>query len=297
MTDLRRGVTLVELVVTMAVGGSVLALVAAISVRQQRLHADLRDRTALAEQLRQASAVLPIELRGIAVDAGDLREARDTAVEFRSTIASAVVCDTIAGGVALMPAVGGDSTFAGFVSPVAPGDTAWVFAPGDSVDSWIPFSIAATTSTSGAPCAAGAPPLGSSAQTSARILLRFSPPSSKVAVGSVLRVTRLTRYSLYRGGDGLWYLGAKDWNATANRFNTIQPVSGPYASASQRGLELQYFDSVGVAQPRPVVRTRDVARIRVAVRGQTRNVMRAYSSARGRAADSAILVISLRNRR
>ncbi len=297
MTSSRRGVTLVELVVAMTVGGIVLALVAAISARQQRLHADIRERTALLEQLRQASNVLPIELRGIAIDAGDLREARDTAVEFRSTIASAVVCDTISGGVALAPAAGGDSTFSGFMSSIGAGDTAWALTPNDSADSWSPITVVGTASAPAGACGGGGPVLSPAARTRTRTTLRFAASSLSVGVGSVVRVTRLTRYSLYRGGDGLWYLGAKDWNASANRFNTIQPVSGPYASPSLRGLEFQYFDSAGVALTRPVVRPSDVALIRVAVRGQTRGVMRAFSSARGRADDSAIVAIAIRNRR
>ena len=59
----RRGMTLIELIVAMTVGGVALALIAVISVRQQRLYADVADRAALTGQLRQASAVLPIELR------------------------------------------------------------------------------------------------------------------------------------------------------------------------------------------------------------------------------------------
>src|SRR5439155_17735466 len=90
----RRGVTLIELIVAMVVGGVALALIASISVRQQRLYADLADRAALASQLRQASTVLPIELRGASSAGGDIREARDTAIELRASIASAVVCDT-----------------------------------------------------------------------------------------------------------------------------------------------------------------------------------------------------------
>ena len=121
-----------------------------------------------------------------------------------------------------------------------------------------------------------------------------APPTP---IGSVVRVTRPTRYSLYRGGDSRWYLGARDWNPAANRFNTTQPVSGPFAAATDRGLEFQYLDSTGAALPRPVVDTRDVAAIRITIRGQTRRSMRAFSSAHGRAGDSAVVALSIRNRR
>ena len=280
----------------MTLGGLVLALVAAISVRQQRLHADLTDRLALAEQLRQAATVLPIELRGLAIDAGDLREARDTAVEFRSTIASAIVCDTAGGGVILASASPGSSALAGFLTSITEGDTAWVLTPGDSVDRWNPFPIATATTIAGGPCDRAGPVLDASARAIGRISLRFAS-AQPVTAGAVIRVTRPTRYSLYRGGDGRWCLGAREWNAAANRFNTIQPVSGPFASAAARGLELQYFDSVGGALPQPVVNLRDVALIRVIVRGQTHRSMRAFSAAHGKASDSAIVALALRNRR
>jgi len=293
----RRGVTLVELVVAMTVGGIVLALVAAISVRQQRLHADLTERLAVAEQLRQAATVLPIELRGVSTDAGDLRDARDTAVEFRSTIASAVVCDTIAGGIVLAPATSGALPFAGFLTPIADGDTAWLLTPGDSTDQWTPLAIATVGSAAGGACGRTGPVLDAAARAVSRVSLRLGVSVPAGTIGSVVRVTRPTRYSLYRGGDSRWYLGARDWNSAANRFNTTQPVSGPFASAATRGLELQYFDSAGAALARPVANTRVVASIRVAIRGQTRAAMRAFSSARGRAGDSAVVSVAIRNRR
>ena len=182
----------------MTIGGIVLAVVAAISVRQQRLHADLTDRIGLAEQLRQAATVLPIELRGLAVDAGDLREGRDTAVEFRSTIASGVICDTTPGGVVLAPAATGESAFAGVLAPIAVDDTAWMFAPGDSVDRWIPFAIAGTGSIAGAACDRAGPELDAAAKTLTRISLRPAGLPSAQAIGSVVRVTRPMRYSVSR---------------------------------------------------------------------------------------------------
>ena len=288
--------TLVELVVAMTIGGIVLMLVASISVQQQRLHADLTDRLAIAEQLRQAATLLPIELRGIAVDAGDLRDARDTAVEFRSTIATGVVCDTLPGGVVLAPAASGESAFAGFLTPISSGDTAWALTPDDSIDHWTPFAIASTGSVAGGRCDPAGPQLDAAARLLSRVSLRIAPTPFPQP-GSVIRVTHPMRYSLYRGGDGRWYLGARDWNAATSRFNTIQPVSGPFASAAARGLELQYLDSSGTPLGRPVASPRDVALIRVAVRGQSRNTMRAFSDAHGKAGDSVLVAISLRNRR
>src|SRR5512146_3103343 len=91
-----RGFTLVELLVAMIVAGIVLTLITLTGLRQQRLLSDLANDASLAAQLREAAAILPVDIRALSAAAGDLRDARDTALEIRSTIASGVVCDTIA---------------------------------------------------------------------------------------------------------------------------------------------------------------------------------------------------------
>src|SRR3954469_8258848 len=116
---MRRGATLIELLVTTIVGGIALTLVAAICVRQQRIIADLAHETALTGQLRDASTILPIDLASVGSSAGDIRAALDTAIEIRATIASAVACDTSRGAIVLAPTTSGASTYAGIVSTVA----------------------------------------------------------------------------------------------------------------------------------------------------------------------------------
>ena len=295
----RRAVTLIESIVAMVVGGVALALIATISVRQQRLYADIADRAALASQLRQASTVLPIELRGASAVSGDIREARDTAIELRASIASAVVCDTTAGAIVLSPAVVGPTTFAGYLTAIAAGDTAWILTPGDSADAWLPYAVSSTATLAPGSCA----PLGPRLSTAARALARVSmhlaaaPPVS-ILIGAVMRVTRPVRYSLYRGGNGRWYLGQRDWNVASLRFNTIQPVSGPFSAASAHGLFLRFSDSSGAPLPSPVADPRAIALVRADLHGQSQGAMRAFvSGAQGRSSDSLHLAISLRNRR
>jgi hypothetical protein len=292
-------VTLVELIVAMTVGGVALALIAIISLRQQRLYADIADRAALTGQLRQASAVLPIELRGASPSSGDIRDARDTVIELRSTIATAVVCDTIAGSFALAPAIAGATAFAGFLTPIAAGDTAWIFARGDSADTWIPYPVSSVSSVTPGACGPLGPKMSTAARATARVGLRLSAPGPIAnGTGSVTRVTRPVRYSLYRGGDGRWYLGQRDWNVAAMRFNTVQPVSGPFLSASSRGLVFQYLDSAGTVLPVPVTDPRSISLIQVDLRGQSRNVMRAFATGpQGKSTDSARIAIAVRNRR
>jgi hypothetical protein len=114
-----------------------------------------------------------------------------------------------------------------------------------------------------------------------------------------MRVTRPVRYSLYRAGDGLWYVGEKDWSTSMARFNTIQPVSGPFLSAAAGGLTFTYLDSAGLPLVTPVVDPTAIAAIRVRLRGQTRNVSRVLGSgaSTGRRVDTSTVALLLHNRR
>jgi len=293
------GITLVELLVTMAVGGVVLSLVAAICVREQRLFADLGAQNATAVQLRDAEAILPIDLRAASAPQGDVREARDTSIELRGLVASAVICDTAQGGAVLAPASASATTYAGYLTMPDAGDTAWVLAPGDSSEVWEPYRVAASGSYAAGACGSLGPRLTSESASSPRALLSLEGFAAAARLGMPLRVTRPLRYSLYRGTDGRWYLGQRDWSSVTQRFNGIQPVSGPLLPPAKGGLEFRYLDSAANVLATPVADTRAIAAILVDVRGETRSDVRALGAATsaGPRADSATLWILLRNRR
>ncbi len=303
MPRVRRGVTLLELMVAIVIGGLALGLVSAVSVRQQRVFSDLADAAAMGGQLRDAAAILPIDLRAASAVAGDVRsgEARDTSIELRSTIASGVGCDTSSGHVLLAPPTGGAGTFGSVAVAIQAGDTAWVFTPMDTGDVWRPYRVASATGAAAGQCSPLGPHLSDSAvATAGRIALSLdSPPALAALIGTPVRVTRPFRYSLYRASDGAWYLGARDWNTASSRFNTIQPVSGPFLSAASGGLAFTYIDSAGRAIPTPVADTRAVALVGIAVRAQTRLAPRALAAATstGGHRDSAVISVMLRNRR
>jgi len=107
------------------------------------------------------------------------------------------------------------------------------------------------------------------------------------------------RYSLYRASDGGWYLGQRDWNPVALRFNTIQPVAGPFLSPALRGLRLTYLDSLGSTLATPITDTRTIVSIHAALRAQTKHTVRvlAASSTTGKRTDTTTVVIMLHNRR
>jgi prepilin-type N-terminal cleavage/methylation domain-containing protein len=295
----RRGLTLVELVAAVAVAGVVLAVVANIALRQQRTVLALAGDAALAGQLRDAASMLPMDVRGAAVAAGDLREASDSSIEVRETIASAVVCDTVGSTLALAPPVPGAATFAASVASMQAGDTSWLFSPDDSIPSWRPHRITTVGSARASQCLAGGPQLTGAALSLARttISIDSAPPSASL-VGRPLRVTRPIRYSLYRSSDGGWYLGARDWNATTVKFNTIQPVAGPFQAPVAGAPTFTWFDSSGARLAAPVVSRAKVALLRVTLRGATRDVDRALGSAQsvGQRKDSSSIAVAVRNR-
>jgi len=60
----------------------------------------------------------------------------------------------------------------------------------------------------------------------------------------------------------------------------------------------EYADSTGAALPTPVSDPSAIALIRVDLRGQSRNVMRAFAGqAQGKSTDSVHVAVWLRNRR
>lgn len=295
----RSGATLVELLVTMVVAGIALTLITAICLRQQRIFADMADQVASYAQLRDAEAILPIDLRAASSIGGDIRDARDTSLELRGTIASAVVCDTVAHGIVLAPAVANADSYGGYLSTVSAGDTAWVLLVSDSVERWRPFRIGASDAYRAGGCAAQGPRLSNAALTTPRIVLTIDSLSPSAALGAPLRITRPIRYSLYRAADGDWYLGQRDWNVAGARFNSVQPVSGPFLSPASGGLAFRYLDAAGNVLANPVVDTRLIAGIRAEVRSGTKLAVRALGAAaqRGPHVDSAVVWILVRNRR
>lgn len=293
----RSGVTLIELMVTLVVGGLALSLIAAISIREQRITADLADRSATISQLGDASAILPVDLRSLSSIAGDIREARDTSLEIRATIASAVVCDTAGSNIILAPAMDGATTYSSFLNPPAVGDTAWILSRVDTSESWRPHRIDDVRTAPAGSCRPPGPLLTDSALGRARVELRLDTAVAPI-IGTPMRITRPLRYSLYRGSDGQWYLGQRDWNTTNLRFNTIQPIAGPFLPPSS-GLVFKYVDTGSHPIATPVANTRSIAMIHIDLRAATRGLQRALKSGRSpsRYVDSMGVWLLLRNRR
>ena len=296
MLTRRRGFTLAEMIVSLTITGIVLALVSAIALRQQRIVDDLSEQRAVSARLRETSLLLPIQLR--AASPSDLRDARDTSLELRATIATAIVCDTSAGRLVLAPATDDDSQYASLIAPIETGDSVWLLTNDGASEYWHGARVTDVGSRPAGACNPAGPSLTAAGLHIARVTLMIDsiPPAT---IGLPLRVTRPLRYSLYRASDGDWYLGERTWNNVTARFDGIQPVVGPFLKATSGGLVFHYADTSGAPLAIPVVDRGAVAMIDVELRAETRNATRAFGASATvgkQRRDSTLLSIALRNR-
>ena len=251
----RPGFSTVELIVAIVMAGVIATSLGTLLRRQQRFFTNAAIVVERRVALRDATAILQSELRGISPAGGDILAFSDSALEIRTTIGGAIACDTLpaGGGVDLSPVRPASLVpLASFATSPQAGDIALVFDPGpsprDGDDRWITSAVTSTAPVSTA-CLTSPLPDAIADAGASRLRLRLSGAAlpSTVMPGAFVRVLRRVRYRLYRAGTGEWYLGYAESDGTA--FGVVQPVSGPFASYSRRteasGLALRYFDDTG----------------------------------------------------
>ena len=291
------GFTTVELLVALVLGGIVAAGIGSVLRRQQRFFTSAASLVEQRVSLRDATGILPGELRALSPAGGDVLAFSDSALEIRATIGSAIACDTVpdGGGVALAPVSGRNAPLTSFTTAPQAGDLALVYDAGAreiaSDGAWILLDVADVAS-SATVCAASSFAVDS---PDPPIIVRFGAgervPSS-VRPGAFVRMLRRIQYRLYRAGTGDWYLGYSEWGGTG--FNVVQPVSGPFASYSPRGpsgLALRYFDESGAELVSSVDAPR-IARVNITARGAGRGAL----SGTGAVTDSQAIGVRIRNR-
>lgn len=244
---LRRGTSLIELVVVIVLLAAVGSAVMGVVIHQERFYRAQSDAIDARATVRDAASLLQSELRALTPSDGDLYTIGASAVEFRATLAQSAIC-TISpsrSSITIPPehlASGVPLTWIG-TQPEA-GDTLLVLATDSTLGGrWDRHVL------SSAPSATGSCPLSSgftatAAEASAALTLSFSPSlDSTIAPGTIMRVVRRARYELYRASDAQWYLGYLDCLSTRSTpCNVVQPVSGPYAAL---GIQLAYRDEAG----------------------------------------------------
>ncbi|HEX7121650.1 MAG TPA: prepilin-type N-terminal cleavage/methylation domain-containing protein [Gemmatimonadaceae bacterium] len=300
----RPGVSLVELLVALALFGVIGAAVLTSLDRQARLHGGVIRILETHAQLTATVDVVATELRS-AQARGDVLALSDTAVAYRATIGVAVACALAAGTVDLVPeALPSGRSLAALRSAPQPGDTLWIHDEGPTLspadDRWDPQRVTSVSRVAGA--CNGTPFVTPGTDDGAmawRLSLSGTSIPASLRPGSAVRLTRHARFALYRASTGDWNLGWAEWNPTSNRWNVIQPVTGPlkpyHASVpAASGFALQARDSTGVLIT--ATSSRPPAAIVATARAATTATIRIDGIGRGVHADSLRSVITLRNR-
>jgi prepilin-type N-terminal cleavage/methylation domain-containing protein len=268
----RRGFTLVELTVALALGLMVGGLVHRMLLHGQRLARAQAERMALQENVRVAALVLAGELGGIGSDEitpeasaalgypaairSDLLAIDPGAVTYLAGRGEGRVCGVVPG---LPPEiVVAESSWESLRAPRAT-DSLLVFAESDpatgSDDAWIHLGIVS----------AG---VGSCPGGEAGLAVRVAAPSpldpaalARVTRGSPVRLAEVMQMRYYQSGGKSW-LGMR----SVSTGEAITPVAGPLAdsSAGVRGLTIVYRDTADAANSDPVaVRAVEIALVGV----------------------------------
>jgi hypothetical protein len=252
----RRGLSLAELVVVIALAGLVGAAIIGTITRQQRFYRGASELLYAREGVRDAMEVLSADVRGMSV-ADTVRLAADSAIEFFATTGASVVCQIVASDVGLPPSHSSGNSLSAFRAEPDTGDLALFRTDSAGVkESWERHRIsgfAPQSLVSSCPLASRLSQQSDlDAGATGFTVTLATPVSSEVKPGAVVRFIRRQRYSLYRASDGEWYLGYRRCNAVgASACGAVQPVSGPYRAYNRNprvtGLLFEYFGATGQA--------------------------------------------------
>jgi hypothetical protein len=309
-----RGFTLAEAILSVTLLGLVLGAMMTVLARQQRFYRGVTDIVDNRSELRQAATALPADLRAISPAAGDLYSINDKAIEFRAVIGSSIVCAKPTPTSLIIPPqtlVSGIKLTAWRTTPVA-GDSVFVFDDGSNVsdadDGWRSYAIGTITPVTGVSGCALSSKFVSVSDTSQPSYLITLPVGAPAVAGTILtgapiRFYRRVHYVLFQAVDSSWYLGYYDCiTGRAPACNALQQLAGPFqpyssSSPGSSGLLFTYYDSTGTALTASSSNATKVARIRISVRGQSREQIRVDGLTNGVYADSLVVDVGIRNQR
>ena len=303
----RAGFTLIELVIAMVlmslVGGAIVKLL----LQQQRFYNSTTDLIQTRQQIRQAAAMLPSDLRGISSVGGDISSMSDSALEFRSAFGGSVVCVNAGGTLSTVPRVlASGATMTNWITTPVVGDSLAVYNNGASLamagQGWLFYRITAVTpvttnAANGCPNATGLTRAGDITAANPSLQLGLTPAApNTIAVGAAIRFLRHVRYRIYRETDNQWYLGF--YSCLFGQVpvcKTTQPIAGPfqpYATNGTSGVQFVYYGVDGVVTANPL----QVARISLVVRGQSTGLVSLSGTGGTVFHDSLRIEVGLRNR-
>jgi len=306
MIGRRPGFTLPELIVATVIATLVGATIVATLLRQQRFYSAAGEMLAVRSELRDAAGVLVSDIRGAAVATYGLPLMTDSAIEMVTGIGSSVLCTAPSGATLMLPPVSlaSGNTLTSFLATPDDRDVVMLYGsplnPQDS-GTWEAIrvtSVATRTVASACPTSSGFTGSADAAGRAYSVTLAESPTAA-VRKGAPVRFVRRVRYSLYRSSDTKWYLGYRRCGMfPPYSCDAVQPVSGPYSrysSSSGSGLSFRYYNAAG-AESIPGTSGIDVSRIDIVLRGATARAAALAGDAREVYRDSAVVIVSPRNR-
>lgn len=293
---LRRGVTLIELMITLVLLGIVAGGMMQIIVRQQKFYNGNSGVLGTRSNVRQGVAVFQSELRALNpsldVYAGEMKS---TSFEFREPRGSSVVC-AIDGAqqtiVVPPPVMSNDAVLTSWAQSPEVGDS--VLAYDTDARAWLAVGVAIGGSkpTEGSGVCTGLVPLTDLAR-GWKITLSDAL-GGKVAVGAPIRFFRHARYELAKAADEDWYLAFSDCSpARTPECSDPEPIAGPYLAEDNDppGMELSYFDASG----NPTTDPTQLRLIDIVLRSQSSTKVEMDGRAKGFYQDSLRTSIAVRN--
>jgi prepilin-type N-terminal cleavage/methylation domain-containing protein len=305
----RAGFTLIELVIAMVLMSLVGGAIVKVLLQQQRFYNSTTDLIQTRQQIRQAAAMLPSDLRGIASGDSDIYVMTDSSLEFRSVFGSSIACSVDAGGgwVSTVPKVlAKGSAMTSWTAVPSVGDSIAVYDEGtitaQSDDRWSRAQVTGVTLRTGnvndgCPTASGLAQLADLTASNPSYKLTITPKLVNVTVGASIRFLRRVHYSVYKASDNQWYLGYYDCKTgRVPVCNAVQAIAGPfqpYAVNGTSGVQFAYYDSTGAVTTKPS----EVARISLVVRGQSAGLLNLSGAGGTVFKDSLRIEVGLRNRK
>jgi len=329
LTRVRRGLSLVEIMVALTLLGIVSGVIMRVVMRQQRFYQGVNQIVVQRSQLRQATSVLPIDLRALSSVGNDIALATDSSIWFNMTVGTGVVCELSGNAAVAMPPevlASGQSitSWYGYGKPDPKNKpksayTVYIYNDSSSLgnqdDVWQPFVLADVTGDK-TKCVSQYTTIGDVGKDRPVLTLKNptgvpndpvtgGPLSQYVAVGAPVRIVKQARYKLFQASDGKWYLGYSDYNASTSDFDPLSPVSGPYdaysSSSSGTGVGFRYYDVDGneIASGANAANRAKIARVDLIARARTSSNVKAagfQGGANQQYRDSLAVSVMLRNR-
>ncbi len=237
MLRARRGVTLVELVVAIALGTLLVAAALRTALALGRQSVAVAEHASVQAGVRTGMMLARAELRELGGDftGADLLRLSTDSITFRAARGFGVTCAVSAAQIRILDAQ--PLPFSRLRS-IAPGrDSLLLFVEGDSMsavdDRWIALPVFAV----GASSCAGREALA--VETADLAAHLPAGALAEVVVGGPVRTFEVSRLAEYASGSQRW-LGL----ASVSGGEAIQPLAGPLAGD---GLTLEYLDEFGTA--------------------------------------------------